>query len=89
VVAGGTLSSFDKAAGTLVTLADTADHPARLTAHLPGEKPRRIESFNDKLLASFDLGTHEERWVTGAQGDKVQVCGCSTPRASTRRRSTQ
>ena len=73
VVAGGTLSSFDKAAGTLVTLADTADHPARLTAHLPGEKPRRIESFNDKLLASFDLGTHEERWVTGAQGDKVQV----------------
>ena len=28
-------------------------------------------TFNDKLLASFDLGTHEERWVTGAQGDKV------------------
>ncbi len=73
VVEGGTLSSFDKAAGTLVTLADTADHPARLTAHLPGEQPRRVDSFNDKLLAGFALGTHEERWVTGALGDKVQV----------------
>ena len=51
------MQALGSPAGTLVTLADTADHPARLTAHLPGEKPRRIESFNDKLLASFDLGT--------------------------------
>ncbi|MFO1339380.1 MAG: S9 family peptidase [Burkholderiaceae bacterium] len=73
VVHGGTLSAFDKAAGTLVTLADTADHPARLTAHLPGEAPRRIDAFNDRLLAGFAFGPHEERWVTGALGDKVQA----------------
>lgn len=72
-VEGGTLSSFDKAAGTLVTLADTASHPARLTAHLPGEEPRRIEGFNDALLDELALGTHEERWITGALGDKVQM----------------
>ena len=73
VVEGGTLGGFDKAAGTLVTLADTSDHPARLTAHLPGEQPRRMESFNDALLAGYPLGKHEERWITGAQGDKVQM----------------
>jgi dipeptidyl aminopeptidase/acylaminoacyl peptidase len=73
VVEGGTLSAFDKAAGTLVTLADTADHPARLTAHLPGEAPRRIETFNDRLLADLALGPHEERWFAGALGDRVQM----------------
>ncbi|HEV8690779.1 MAG TPA: S9 family peptidase [Ideonella sp.] len=73
IVEGGTLSAFDKASGTLVTLADTADHPARLTAHLPGEAPRRIEKFNDAQLAAFSLGAHEERWITGALGDKLQM----------------
>jgi hypothetical protein len=32
VVRGGTVHASDKAAGTLVALADAADHPARLTA---------------------------------------------------------
>jgi dipeptidyl aminopeptidase/acylaminoacyl peptidase len=73
VVEGGTLGAFDKAAGTLVTLADTADHPARLSAHLPGEAPRRLENFNDALLAPHALGVHEERWITGALGDQVQM----------------
>jgi dipeptidyl aminopeptidase/acylaminoacyl peptidase len=73
VVHGGTLQGFDKRSGTLVTLADAADHPAQMSAHLPGEPPRRIESFNDTLLNSLKLGRHEEQWFEGALGDKVQM----------------
>jgi dipeptidyl aminopeptidase/acylaminoacyl peptidase len=73
LVPGGTVLGFDKRAGTVVTVADAADHPARCHAYLPGVAPRRIESFNDKLLARIDLGTHEAIRITGAQGDPVQV----------------
>ena len=73
VAEGGWVQGFDKAAGTLVTLADAIDHPPRLSARLPGEPPRRIERFNDELLAGVAMGRSEERWVTGAQGDPVQV----------------
>jgi dipeptidyl aminopeptidase/acylaminoacyl peptidase len=73
VARGGWVQGFDKAAGTLVTLADAVDHPPRLTAHLPGAEPRRIERFNDALLAGIAMGRTEEAWITGAQGDKVQV----------------
>lgn len=73
LVQGGTVLGFDKCAGTLVTLADAADHPARATAHVPGSAPRRIESFNDKTLAGVDLGRHEEVWIAGALGDRVQM----------------
>ena len=73
VVRGGTVQGFDKAAGTLVTLADAADHPARLHAHVPGAAPRRIEAFNDPQMAKLALGRHEAISVIGAQGDPVQV----------------
>jgi dipeptidyl aminopeptidase/acylaminoacyl peptidase len=73
VVSGGTLTAFDKRAGIVVTLADAADHPARLSAHLPGEKARRIETFNDARLGDVQLGRHEERWIEGALGDAVQI----------------
>ena len=64
---------YDKRAGTLLTVADAADHPARATAHVPGVPPRRIERFNDTLFATLDLGRHEEVWIKGAQGDRVQM----------------
>jgi dipeptidyl aminopeptidase/acylaminoacyl peptidase len=73
VVAGGWVQAFDKAAGTLVTLADAVDHPPQLHARAPGAAPLRIESFNDKLLGAVTLGRTEEASFTGAQGDKVQV----------------
>jgi dipeptidyl aminopeptidase/acylaminoacyl peptidase len=73
LVPGGTVQGFDKRAGTVVTVADAADHPARCHAYLPGVVPRRIETFNDQLLARIDLGTHEAIRITGAQGDPVQV----------------
>jgi dipeptidyl aminopeptidase/acylaminoacyl peptidase len=79
VVRGGTVIAFDKAAGTLVTLADAIDHPPRLHAHLPGEAPRRVENFNDKLLNNLATGRTEEVWLKGASsvdsgaGDDVQM----------------
>ena len=73
VVHGGTVQAFDKAAGTLVTLADAAEHPARLHAHLPGEAPRRLEHFNDRVLAGTATARAEEVWLKGALGDRVQM----------------
>jgi dipeptidyl aminopeptidase/acylaminoacyl peptidase len=66
VVPGGWMQSFDKAAGTLVTLADTAAHPPQLRAHLPLQESRRIEDFNDALMAKLSIGHTEERWFDGA-----------------------
>lgn len=73
VVQGGWVQAFDKHAGTLVTIADAADHPARASAHLPGQAPRRVEHFNDGVMASVEVGRVEETWIEGAQGDPVQV----------------
>jgi dipeptidyl aminopeptidase/acylaminoacyl peptidase len=73
LVHGGWVSAFDKAAGTLVTLADSAMHPGQLHVHLPGEAKQRIESFNDTLMARLALGRVEEVWIPGALGDPVQM----------------
>jgi len=73
VAPGGWVQAFDKAAGTLVTLADAVDHPPALSAWLPGEPARRIEHFNDTLMAGITLGRSEAITVRGALGDDVQV----------------
>jgi dipeptidyl aminopeptidase/acylaminoacyl peptidase len=78
VAEGGWVQGFDKAAGTLVTVADAAMHPARVHAYLPGHAPLRIERFNDAVLAPFDLGRCEEVWFKGASAlgdvpDDVQM----------------
>ncbi|MBT9488970.1 MAG: S9 family peptidase [Rubrivivax sp.] len=73
LVPGGWVQAFDKAAGTLVTLADAVDHPPELHVHLPGEPAQRIEHFNDALMATLATGRTEEISVRGALGDDVQV----------------
>ncbi|MFZ2991098.1 S9 family peptidase [Ideonella sp.] len=73
LVAGGTVAGFDKRAGTLVSLVDSADHPAQLFVHPPAEAARRIERFNDAVLAPLELGRTESVWLTGALGDPVQM----------------
>jgi len=73
VARGGSVLAFDKAAGTLLALADSAQHPPQVFVQLPGEAARRIEHFNDKLLNQRVVGAVEERWIKGAQGDPVQV----------------
>jgi dipeptidyl aminopeptidase/acylaminoacyl peptidase len=44
-----------------------------MSVHPPGEPPRRLERFNDALLAKFDFGRVEEVWFTGALADPVQM----------------
>ena len=90
VVPGGWVAGFDKAAGTLVTLANSATHPERLTAHLPGQETRRIESFNDALLGKLAGGRVEEQWIHGASaaaapkaGAKVAAKTMASARAAT------
>lgn len=73
LVGGGTLLGFDKQAGMLVTLADAVDHPGRMTAHPPGDSPRRIERFNDAQLKGWTPARTEEHWLTGALGDPIQL----------------
>jgi dipeptidyl aminopeptidase/acylaminoacyl peptidase len=72
-VRGGWVQAFDKAAGVLLTVDDAADRPGRAHVHPPLGEPRRIERFNDALLARVALGHYEEIEVTGALGDPVQV----------------
>ncbi len=69
VVRGGWLESFDKVAGTLVTVANAIDHPGFAQTHPPGQPARRIDSFNDALLARIAFGKCEEVWIAGASGD--------------------
>ncbi len=69
VFRGGWLESFDKAAGTLITVANAIDHPGSARAHVPGQPPRRLESFNDVLLARLEMGRSEEVWFEGASAD--------------------
>ena len=72
-VRGGWVQAFDARAGTLVTLADSATHPAQMQVHPPGAGARRIEAFNDKRMAKIKLGRHEAIQITGALGEPVQV----------------
>jgi dipeptidyl aminopeptidase/acylaminoacyl peptidase len=73
VVEGGWMQSFDIGDGVVVTAADAMDHPARVFAHRDGDAPRRLERFNDDVLAELRLGTHDEVTLKGAQGDAVQM----------------
>ncbi len=82
LVPGGWVQAFDLAGNTLVTLADSQQHPARLHAHdlhpkvHPAESarpPRRLDRFNDTELAKVALGAVQEVAITGAQGAPVQM----------------
>jgi len=79
VVAGGSVGAFDKIAGTLVTLADSALHPGRMHAHLPGQAAQRMEVFYDDVLARTESADLEEVWirggaaVEGGEPDAVQL----------------
>jgi dipeptidyl aminopeptidase/acylaminoacyl peptidase len=70
---GGTVQAFDAAGDTLLLLADSALHPARVWVRQGDAAPRRIERFNDRELAGVALGEVREITIAGAQGDPVQV----------------
>jgi dipeptidyl aminopeptidase/acylaminoacyl peptidase len=71
--AGGWVQFFDVAGGTLATVADSMQHPARVQARRLGQPALRIENFNDALLGAYRLGAFEEKVFTGANGEPVQM----------------
>jgi dipeptidyl aminopeptidase/acylaminoacyl peptidase len=70
---GGWVQGWDRAGGTTVVAADSARHPVRVWARTAGALARRLESFNDELLAGCSLGEVHETTVRGALGEPVQV----------------
>ncbi|NML17736.1 S9 family peptidase [Azohydromonas caseinilytica] len=73
LVRGGWVRAFDKAAGTLVTVADALEHPARVHVHLPGQPPLRVERFNHARLNGTALGVAEPVTLRGAQDEEFQL----------------
>ena len=85
VASGGWVHGFDISGPperpTLVVAADSACHPVQITARradMVGSKPgaspwRRLERFNDRLLAGLNLGAPQEVILTGALGEPVQM----------------
>jgi dipeptidyl aminopeptidase/acylaminoacyl peptidase len=71
--AGGWVQGFDLAGDTLVMLADSACHPARVLLRQAGGEPRRLDRFNDETLAGVAFGEVRETSITGALGDAVQM----------------
>jgi len=82
---GGWVQGFDVAGGMLALLVDSATQPPRVLARSlarsltrapaqgPGAVPRRLEHFNDELLAAVAFGATREVTLKGAGGDAVQM----------------
>ena len=70
---GGWVHSFDVAGDVVVVAADAMRHPVRVHARQEGGTARRIERFNDELMASFRLGEVEEKTILGANDEPVQM----------------
>jgi dipeptidyl aminopeptidase/acylaminoacyl peptidase len=78
--AGGWVQGFDVAGDTVVSVADSLMHPARVHAARNGQAPLRLERFNDDLLAGLRLGECEELTLKGALGEPVQMWLTRPPR---------
>ena len=85
VLAGGWIGGFDIARGVIVATLDSASHPAQVYA-LSGSTTRRLERFNDEILARVALGETREVSVKGALGGPVQVFLTFPPRFDPRRK---
>ena len=71
----GWVQGFDIRAGRLVVCRDSHRHPPQVwtLGTAPDESPRRLERFNDALLAQRCLGEQREVTITGALGEPVQL----------------
>jgi dipeptidyl aminopeptidase/acylaminoacyl peptidase len=86
VLPGGWVQGFDLAGELIVSVADSALHPPRVRAHRGTAPPRRLETFNDRLLAGVALGEVREQTLPGALGDPVQTWLVFPPGFKARRR---
>jgi len=88
-VRGGWVQGFDVGATargeTIVVAIDSARHPVQVHAVVDGAT-RRLERFNDGLMAAVNAGETREAWIRGASGDRVQVFVTFPPRFDERRK---
>jgi dipeptidyl aminopeptidase/acylaminoacyl peptidase len=80
VAQGGWVQAFDVAGGVALSVADSLMHPARVHAVRDGQPPLRIETFNNTLLGTLQLGGCEEVTLKGALNEPVQMWLTYPPR---------
>jgi dipeptidyl aminopeptidase/acylaminoacyl peptidase len=60
--------------GTLVARNQSAVYPPRVVLVRGADEPvRRLDQFNDDVLADVDMGTYESVTYTGAEGKEIQM----------------
>ena len=60
--------------GTLVARNQSAVYPPRVVlVSGKGKETRRLDQFNDEILADVDMGSRESVTYTGADGDEIQM----------------
>jgi dipeptidyl aminopeptidase/acylaminoacyl peptidase len=88
-VRGGWVQDFDVGGRpgdeTIVVAIDCAQHPVQVHAVRSGAS-KRLERFNDALLAGIGLGETREVQLRGARGDRVQMFLTLPPRFDARRK---
>lgn len=72
-VQGGWVQEFAVAGETVVVAIDSAQHPVQMHAIRAGQAARRLERFNDALMARVALGETREVKFKGARNDEVQM----------------
>ena len=70
---GGTVMQFDAAAEALVYVRNTMSTPPQVFWSAAGEDERRIDRFNDTVMAKARLGEVREFRLKGYGGDEVQM----------------
>lgn len=73
IATGGWIHHFDHAADSIVFAADSMKHPAQISVMRAGQTPQRIEQFNDRMLAAFELGESESVNYVGANKEQTQM----------------
>ena len=60
--------------GTLVARNQSFTYPPRVVAlDVESGQPRRLDTFNDEVLAGIDMGTYESVTYTGSGGAEIQM----------------
>ncbi len=73
VTEGGWLHAFDVSGDVVASVADSMRHPSRVHARRGSEAARRLERFNDDLLARHRLAEYEDVVLKGANGEATQM----------------
>jgi len=70
----GTNGSLQVADGRIVFLHENLSAPGALhVMNTDGTALRKLTTFNDEMLAGIEMGRVENRWISGAEGDSVQM----------------